>query len=62
MQYTKTIQNLNTLQIKETLELLIMTDLVIPVTHTFANGIPLGAEMNFKKERCYCWIQVYFNG
>jgi predicted AAA+ superfamily ATPase len=33
-------------QIKEALELLIMAGLVIPVTHTSANGIPLGAEIN----------------
>jgi hypothetical protein len=39
MQYTKAIQNLNTLQIKETLELLIMAGLVIPVTHTSAKTV-----------------------
>jgi uncharacterized protein len=49
--YTKASQNLNTLQIKEALELLIMAGLVIPVTHTSANGIPLGAEVNCKKRK-----------
>ncbi|MCG8308957.1 MAG: ATP-binding protein [Cytophagales bacterium] len=49
--YTKASQNLNTLQIKEALELLIMAGLVIPVTHTSANGIPLGAEVNLKKRK-----------
>jgi len=49
--YNKASQNLNTLQIKEALELLIMAGLVIPVTHTSANGIPLGAEANPKKRK-----------
>lgn len=49
--YTKASQNLNTLQIKETLELLIMAGLVMPVTHSSANGMPLGAEVNFKKRK-----------
>ncbi|HSO87565.1 MAG TPA: ATP-binding protein [Draconibacterium sp.] len=49
--YTKASQNLNTAQIKEALELLIMAGLVIPVTHTSANGIPLGAEVNLKKRK-----------
>lgn len=38
-------------QIKEALDLLIMAGLVIPVTHTSANGIPLGAESNIKKRK-----------
>ncbi|HEC44873.1 MAG TPA: ATP-binding protein [Bacteroides sp.] len=49
--YKQASQNLNTLQIKEALELLIMAGLVIPVTHTSANGIPLGAEVNPKKRK-----------
>ena len=49
--YTKASQDLNTLQIKEALELLIMSGLVIPVTHTSANGIPLGAEVNSRKRK-----------
>lgn len=49
--FTKASQNLNTLQIKEALELLIMAGIVIPVTHTSANGIPLGAEVNLKKRK-----------
>lgn len=49
--YKKASQNLNTIQIKEALELLIMAGLVIPVTHTSANGIPLGAEVNTKKRK-----------
>jgi predicted AAA+ superfamily ATPase len=47
--YKKASHNLNTGQIKEALELLIMAGLVIPVTHSSANGIPLGAETNLKK-------------
>lgn len=38
-------------QIKEAVDLLIMAGLVIPVTHTSANGIPLGAEINPKKQK-----------
>jgi predicted AAA+ superfamily ATPase len=38
-------------QIKDALELLIMAGLVYPVTHTAANGIPLGAEINTKFQR-----------
>lgn len=38
-------------QIKEAVDLLIMAGLVIPVTHTSANGIPLGAEINTKKQK-----------
>jgi predicted AAA+ superfamily ATPase len=49
--FAKASRNMNTLQIKEALELLIMAGLVIPVTHTSANGIPLGAEVNLKKRK-----------
>jgi predicted AAA+ superfamily ATPase len=37
--------------VKQALELLIMAGLVHPVTHTAANGLPLGAEKNFKYRR-----------
>jgi predicted AAA+ superfamily ATPase len=40
-------------QIKDALELLIMAGLVYPVTHTSANGIPLGAEINPKIQRMF---------
>jgi predicted AAA+ superfamily ATPase len=40
-------------QIKDALELLIMAGLVYPVTHTSANGIPLGAEINPKFRRMF---------
>jgi predicted AAA+ superfamily ATPase len=39
------------LQIKDALELLILAGLVIPVTHTAANGLPLGAESDPKKRK-----------
>jgi predicted AAA+ superfamily ATPase len=38
-------------QIKECVELLQMAGLVVPVIHTAANGIPLGAESNLKKQK-----------
>lgn len=49
--YARTSQNLNTQQVKEALDLLIMAGLVIPVTHTSSNGIPLGAARNPKKRK-----------
>jgi predicted AAA+ superfamily ATPase len=45
------VAHLNNLQVKQALELLIMAGLVIPVTHSSANGVPLGSEANFKKRR-----------
>ena len=38
-------------KLKQALELLIMAGLVYPVTHSAANGIPLGAELNAKIRR-----------
>jgi len=40
-------------QIKNAVELLIMAGLVIPVIHTSANGLPLGAEMNPKFRKLF---------
>ncbi len=42
---------LSNLQIKEAIELLKMAGLVYGVTHSAANGIPLGAEINPKKTK-----------
>lgn len=49
--YTKIGNHLTHLQIKEALQLLILSGLVIPVTHTAGNGIPLGAEIDLKKRK-----------
>lgn len=49
--YTKAATGANHGQIKEAVELLIMAGLVVPVTHTAANGIPLGAEADPKKRK-----------
>jgi len=38
-------------QIKQALELMKKADLVIPVVHTSASGLPLGAEVNPKKQK-----------
>ena len=38
-------------QLKESLELLKMSGLAIPVIHSAANGIPLGAETDIKKQK-----------
>jgi len=38
-------------QVKQALDLLVMAGLIYSVTHTAANGIPLGAEINLKFQR-----------
>ena len=38
-------------QVKQALDLLVMAGLVYPITHSAANGIPLGAEINLKYQR-----------
>ena len=42
---------LNIEKVKEALQLLTLAGIVIPVTHTAANGIPLGAEVNIKFQK-----------
>ncbi len=49
--YAKAATEANHKQVKEAVDLLIMSGLVIPVTHTSANGLPLGAEINPKKRK-----------
>ncbi len=49
--YSKTQSEDNHKQIREALELLIMAGIAIPVTHTSANGLPLGAESDYKKRK-----------
>lgn len=49
--YSYTNATLNNLQIKEAIELLKMAGFVYSVTHSAANGIPLGAEINPKKTK-----------
>lgn len=46
--YNKVTPDLNRIQVKSCLELLLMAGLIFSVTHTSANGIPLGAEINTK--------------
>lgn len=49
--YERAASGSSSAQVKQALELLIMAGLVYPVTHTAANGIPLGAEKNDKYRR-----------
>jgi len=49
--FSKTQSQDNHKQIKEALNLLILAGLVLPVTHSDANGLPLGAEANAKKQK-----------
>ncbi len=49
--YNKVSATATHLQVKEALNLLILSGLAIPVTHTAANGLPLGAESDAKKQK-----------
>lgn len=49
--YAKAALTSDPKQIKAAIELLILAGLVIPVTHTSSNGIPLGAEVDPKKRK-----------
>ena len=49
--YEKATEGCSNAQVKQALDLLIMAGLVYPVTHTSANGIPLGAEIDMKYRR-----------
>jgi predicted AAA+ superfamily ATPase len=51
--YERAGVQLSNRQVKDALQLLIMAGLVYPVTHTAANGIPLGAEVNLKFQRMF---------
>ena len=51
--YEKAATQASNAQVKQALEMLIMADLVYPVMHTAANGIPLGAEINLKFQRMF---------
>lgn len=46
--YSQVSSDLESVKIKEALELLTMAGIIMPVTHTAANGLPLGAELNTK--------------
>ncbi|HEY5590287.1 MAG TPA: AAA family ATPase [Paludibacter sp.] len=49
--YSKALPDLSHLRVKDALELLTMAGLIIPITHSAANGIPLGAEINPKMRK-----------
>ena len=49
--FTNVSKDYNIRQLKESMELLKMSGLAIPVTHSAANGIPLGAETDIKKQK-----------
>lgn len=55
--YSHVSPGLESIKIKEALELLSMAGIIIPVTHTAANGVPLGAEVN-TKFRKYLFIDT----
>jgi predicted AAA+ superfamily ATPase len=49
--YSNVTKEYNISQIKECIELFRMAGLLIPIFHSSGNGIPLGAEINFKKQK-----------
>ena len=49
--YTTISQGINSVKAKEIIEMLRMAGLTIPVVHSAANGIPLGAELNPKFQK-----------
>jgi predicted AAA+ superfamily ATPase len=51
--YEKAAVQASNAQVKQALKMLVMSGLVIPVTHTAANGIPLGTEINPKFQRMF---------
>ncbi len=46
--YSKVTPDYSSVQVKKCLELLTMAGLIYPVTHSSANGLPLGSEVNLK--------------
>lgn len=49
--YSNLMSDLNSVQIKQAIELLALAGLLHTVTHSSCNGIPLGAESNSKKRK-----------
>jgi len=49
--YSKASSQSNNNQVKEALQMLIGAGLVIPVTHSSSNGLPLGAGANLQKQK-----------
>ncbi len=49
--YNKALPDANHLQVKDALELLTMAGMILPITHSAANGVPLGAEINPKMRK-----------
>ena len=50
--YERVAPNISTYHVKQSLDLLIKAGLVYTVTHTAANGVPVGSEVNPKYRRC----------
>jgi len=50
--YERVAPNISAYHVKQSLDLLIKAGLVYTVTHTAANGVPVGSEVNPKYRRC----------
>ncbi len=59
--YSKAMQSGTYRQIKDAVQLLTMAGLLIPVTHTSANGLPLGAEIDPKKVKILLFDTAVFH-
>lgn len=46
--YSQVSSEIESAKIKEALDLLSMAGIIMPITHSASNGVPLGAEMNIK--------------
>ncbi len=55
--YAQVDANLESRAVKQALSLLSLAGLIIPVTHTSANGLPLGAETNDKYQK-YLFLDI----
>ncbi|MDR2564168.1 MAG: AAA family ATPase, partial [Prevotellaceae bacterium] len=50
--YEHVSPNISSYHVKQSLDLLIRAGLVYPITHSAANGVPVGSEVNPKYRRC----------
>ncbi len=55
--YTQVDTSFESRTVKQALSMLSLAGLIIPVTHTSANGLPLGAEANYKYQK-YLFLDI----
>lgn len=52
--YSQVGGSYSTSEVKKALEMLILAGILIPVTHTSANGVPLGSEADYSYRKMLC--------